>query len=167
MSIAVSVVVLPSRLLRLLLAAAAAGSAGVGLTILCGLVGDLPVLARCVIALGLFAIALLALRESSKKMPAQILDVSGQGQIRLSSSSNTDCAESAAAASRDDANLCRMLGNTTLLRSILVLRLQRGSGQIITLMIFRDSVSTQAFRRVSIAARWIAQQQFRAHDNFL
>lgn len=153
-SIALSVVVRPSlrlSVLVLLMACALLTSAvrlystadtafALALSCICAIAGS---------ALGLFPL----LRRNSCR-----LDVTGIGQIRLVDTSRE------ADAGMDDRSTCggevvQLLTDSTFWSSLMVLRLQSGSGRVAALVILPDSMDCRAFHALSVACRWIAVRQ--------
>lgn len=150
MSIAVSAVVRPSRVLALL-------SLSMGIVLLTAAV----LLARaatdslhhvfalvCAIASG--ALVLFPLRRRK----AFRIDVTGIGQIRLVDTSPEAEAE-LTTSSAGDSEVVQLLRGSTFWSSLMVLCLQTGSGHKTVLVILPDSMDCGAFRALSVACRWI------------
>ncbi len=169
-SIAISIAIAPSRLQTILFAGAALFCTLLALALGSGQVGELAVIARMAIALSPAIAAVMAVRLLRKKNRWYRLDISGSGQIRLSllaEPRSVPCHQGSAATEPVRPILCRLATGTTLLRPLLLLRLQQQSGRIITLAIFRDSVSEDGFRRLSVACRWVVAQNYRTHEKLL
>lgn len=154
MSIAVSATVRPSRLLALLVCAMgwllllAAGSLCLesdallirALATVCALAG-----------LPLFLFPLLR-RKSFR------IDVTGIGQIRLVDTS-PDARALPTHPSAGGVEVVQLLRDSTFWSSLMVLRLQSGSGRVTVLAILPDSMERSAFHALSVACRWIAARQ--------
>lgn len=164
MSIAVSAMIHPSRLMTRALILFGTVLCVVAVLLWLRLSGKLPDLARAVLTLvcasaacAVFFIALL-----SKKTCR--LDITGNGQIRLSeyrptaSASNSDLYEEIDGSSE----VVQLLRDSTLWPTLLVLRLQSQSGRVTIVPVFPDSTERHAFRAVCVACRWIAAQNTRA-----
>jgi len=52
----------------------------------------------------------------------------------------------------------RLMPDSVLWSDMLLLRLENEAHKLITLVILRDSMTTHAFRALSVACRWIAAQ---------
>ena len=154
MSIAVSAIIRPSRMLAALVLA----MSGVlfGAAALLWLQADSllhDVLAgACALtgsALGLFPL----LRRKSVH-----IDVTGIGQIRLVDTS-PDAQFVSTSPSVRSVEVVQMLRDSTFWSSLMVLRLQSGSGRVTVLTIFPDSMERSAFHTLSVACRWVAARQ--------
>lgn len=154
MSIAVSAVIRPSRCFALisllmgitLLGAAALLAAG-GATMF-----HHALSAACVLTGA--GISLFPLSRTK----ALRIDVSGIGQIRL-----VDTCPEAAAGSNEmsvsDGEVVQLLRGSTFWSSLMVLRLQRRSGQKTVLLILPDSMDSDGFHALSVACLWTAARQ--------
>ncbi len=170
MLIAISTTLKPSRTQAFSLAAATLFFALLTLTLATGQVGELVIPQRIALALLPAMVAAAAVRLLCQTKRLRRLDISGSGQIRLSSPVelvSAGCGGTSAATELDLPGLCQLVAGSALLRSLLILRLQQKSGHIITLVIFRDSVSKDGFRRLSVAFRWIATQNYGSREKFL
>ena len=150
MSIAVSAVILPSRLLRCALACFAAANLGAAAALGSGLAGPfrLPLTGACACLLA--AVALGASLARGRKV--RRIDISGLGQLRVtvqqeigSNDTRTDLAE--------------LLRGSTVWPALMVLRLRRADGVIGALALLPDSVEPGQFRRLSVAIRDIAARK--------
>jgi hypothetical protein len=154
MSIAVSVVVRRSRIFAF--ASLAMGSVLLCAALLLGRDGATifhhGLSAACVLAGASISLFPLSRRKALR------IDVSGIGQIRL-----VDTSPEAAAGTADMAvssgEVVQLLRSSTFWSSLMVLRLQRRSGSLITLLIFPDSLDGDAFHALSVACLWAAARQ--------
>jgi toxin CptA len=157
MSIAVSAVLLPSRVLRLMVGAVCAGVGMSGGVIACAFTAELPLLVRVLIAaLSAFAAVFGFYHGSGRRKPIHI-DISGVGQFRLTELAlNDTCKQLDRPHLNEHVEVFRLLEHSTLWPHLLLLRLQGESGKITTLPILPDCVSQEGFRALSVACRWIA-----------
>jgi toxin CptA len=154
MSIAVSVVVKPSNLLLTLMTALCTGVLLVGLCILLGLVGELAIWLRLILALICATMAVAGYAHVLRNRKSYHLDISGAGQIRLTSMAHEEVG------STTSGMLVILLPDSTLWPWLLLLRLQDEGGDVHALPILRDSLSADSFRALAVACRWVA-----AHRN--
>lgn len=154
MSIAVSAIIRPSRMLAAIvftMSGVLLGAAALlwleadsifheSLAGACALAGS---------ALGLFPL----LRRKSVR-----IDVTGIGQIRLADTSS-DAQIASTNPSMRGVEVVQMLRDSTFWSSLMVLRLQSGSGRVTVLTILPDSMERSAFHALSVACRWIAARQ--------
>lgn len=88
------------------------------------------------------------------------IDITGIGQIRLVDTSlvaNAALTNPSASAGE----VVQLLRSSTFWSSLMVLRLQSDSGRISVLIILPDSMDGEAFRSLSVACRWIAASHSR------
>lgn len=160
MSIAVSAVVHPSRILLAMIGAVAAMTALVGFTIGFGLVGDLPIMVRMPIASLVFFLAFFGFYHGTRNRKTIQLDISGTGQIRLMELiGDPPCTDTNRPHVRMIGEVVRLMSDSTLWPHMLLLRLRYDDGGIATVPIFPDSVSWDGFRALSVACRWITMQK--------
>ena len=152
MSIAVSVMVVPSRLLRVLAGAMSCLLAALGISLCAGLIVGVSVEARIGTALFSFFPALFGLYHSVRNRKALHIDISSTGQIRIKETSAT----SRRKGRPPHGTLVRLLPYSTLWPHMLLLRLQADDGERWTVPILMDCVSRNEFRALSVACRWIA-----------
>lgn len=157
MSIAVSVTVKPSRLLRAMAACMSiliAVSAG---TIATGDVGQLPFASRVSISLFSFFLALLGFYHTLRHQKALHIDISGIGRICIHKGDvlPSSCQERNWPHVTHEGQTVRLLKDSTLWTHLLLLRLQTKDGKIIVIPVLPDSVSRDGFRALSVACRWI------------
>ncbi len=163
MSIAISAVVRPSRILYLLklvmscvlfvtawqlmtmATPAPPDSAQVFAGLLCGFAG-------CLLA--------LSCRTQVKTLR---IDITATGQIRLTHTSHDAFipGHDQHAKAGEESEVVQLLKDSTLWSSMLILRLRNGSGKVIVLPILRDCMTKNAFRSVCVACHWIAAQNTR------
>jgi toxin CptA len=162
MSIAVSAVVQPSRLLFAALGGMCVGIVFVAATIILGWVGDLSIHFRSLIAASCFFAAFIGFYWTTRARKTFRIDISDIGQIRLEEyigvrglASPTEPAKSI---------VVDLMPDSTIWPHLLLLRLRSENGQIFVLPILRDCVGNEAYRALSIACRWIAAQNNRAEN---
>ena len=148
MSIAVSAVVQPSRLLRGALAVLAMASAGAAALLAGGVASvHFPSLlaAACLLA------ALAAWQAAARPGTAHQIDISGVGEIRLTvQQSMGDAAP---------AGLLQLQPGSTIWPHVLLLLLRDAdNGRLTILTILPDSVSPEQFRKIAVSVRAIAGQ---------
>jgi toxin CptA len=150
MSIAVSAVIIPSRLLRrvllcygaLNLAAAAALGAGLARPFWQPLAGA----GGCALA----AVFILSSLAPGRKVRG--IDISGLGQLRLTVQQDIGARGAPAV-------LLQLLPGSTLWPALMLLRLRGADGALWRLALLPDSVEAGQFRRLSVAIRDIAAQK--------
>lgn len=160
MSIAVSAIVQPSRLLSLLTLCMSFAAAAIAAALGIGLVGsELAWLARFVLAIPCGFAALFGFYHGIAPRKNIHIDISGAGQIRIRSAddkwacTNTEWPH---VGKKDE--VVGLLPTSTLWPQLLLLRLQAESGKITVLPVLPDCLSREAFRALSVACRWIATQ---------
>ena len=82
MSIAVSAVIAPSRVLKGLRVSMAIGALAIAAMLLAGLEGDMPWIRRLFLSIFPVVAAIILALPSCKKIGSYRIDISGQGQIR-------------------------------------------------------------------------------------
>ena len=149
MSIAVSAVVRPSRLLRALVLAFALAQLAAGLAIASALGPPLrfPLLAAC----ACLACATLLLRGLARPEMTHQIDISGLGDLRLTV--QLDRGENAG-----ESRPVQLLAGSTVWPRMLLLRL-RGEGAITVLVVLPDSVAGADFRALALAIRSISSKK--------
>jgi toxin CptA len=150
MSIAVSVVVKPSRLLFALVAAIAAGAALIGVAIGLGAVGSMPFWLRAVTQCLCLLLAFAGLMHAALHRKTYQLDISGVGQIRLRQDTPRHNA------TQEHAKLVTLQADSTLWPQFLFLRLRTENAAIDTVVVLPDSLPPESFRALAVACRWIA-----------
>jgi toxin CptA len=157
MSIAVSAVVKPSKLLFAITTSMCLVVVLIGIMIALGCVGNLSLLSKVVIAGLCIFMACWAFSRFAANRKSLHIDISGIGQIRLAEHNEL------AAVLAGDVNQSPVFGEVLQLQAastiwsyLLLLRLQ-GTGQEVKILpILPDSVGTDNFRALSVACRWIA-----------
>lgn len=157
-SIAVSVVVKPSKILLctvfLFSLSVTLIAAGVAL----GFIGDLPLTIRIfVVCLTLFAVA-CALNWLIRQRKIVRLDISMNGQIRLVEHNGLTDLPLLCQDEPEGDPVMQLMPDSVLWGSMLLLRFKSEAHERITLLILRDSINAHAFRALSVACRWIAAQ---------
>ena len=166
MSIAVSAVVHPSRVVLCLTLAMCLGSVSIGILFGIDASGSIMPFMRtvlgalCVMA-GMTA-AYLVLRKGCARRSTQRIDISGNGQIRVHPLHAVQVPAGLVpdrAGSPD--HLQELLPSSTMWSHLMVLNLRaKNNGTKSTLLILPDSMSQTSFRALSVACHWIA-----AHNN--
>jgi toxin CptA len=158
MSIAVSTVVQPSRLLANLIALVCLGSIVITALIGVGVVGNFPLFWRWIIALGFLVIPVLASYRTIWRKKSLHIDISYNGQIKveedkaLATKPRKDCLLQ----QRDGGEVVKLMPDSTLWPYLLLLRLQAEDRKIRQVLILPDCMSARSFRALSVACRWIA-----------
>lgn len=157
MSIAVSAVIKPSRLLRVLLFAYAASCGGVAVVL--AFVQPERFHFPLLIAFSCVLSALVAGHAAVLAQTTRRIDISGLGEIRLLVQHSMGSAQP---------NLAmQLLPGSTVWPSLLLLLLRDGErGALIVVTILPDSVPAEQFRKIAVALRAIARRDnkfFRKH----
>jgi len=154
MSIAVSALIKPSRLLSRMVAA------------MCVLGGTVALLAGCVASQGMQAtvwwvlwpgcaiIAFFCWRNWSRHQGCRRLMISASGQIRLQGA----MPGAPAAFDEEDSRTWRLLPVSTLWPHLMILHLQDAAGSREVIVILRDCVPAQTFHALLVACRWLAMR---------
>lgn len=157
MSIAVSALIRPSRVFTVMMVVVVLFG-----VIVAGIVLSYPyfllsfALRVCIACIVILCTLVVCCRLFYLQGVSYLIDISDKGQIRV---------RVADAFVTDDANVNQFLQNTpvfvlqkhsTLWSQLLLLRLRSGEGKSLVLLIFKDSVSAESFRKLSVALRWIA-----------
>ena len=166
MSIAVSVLVKPSRILLGLTLLMCAANVGIALALATGVIGGQPETLHMLAALACVGVAAWAARKILCNRYSVRIDISGLGQIHIS----TPGAQAELVGHSDkylnkfDApqGVLRLLPSSTLWSQLMVLRLASEQGQIVTLFILPDVMAQTSFRALSVACHWIAAHNIRA-----
>ena len=148
MSIALSAVVRPSRLLRCALLLYGAAHAVAALALL--YMTDART-ASALVALACALAAGLAWRCACRNGTAQRIDVSGIGAVRVT-------VQQMAARDAQESVPVQILTGSTLWPCLLLLHLKGPDGQRRTLLIAPDSLSAEEFRALAVACRSIARR---------
>ena len=167
-TIATSVIVRPSRLLRSVLLVMSALLFLVSVLLLRMPVGMTAEEARLVIhqllAMTCAAAALSLIHTAMTLTKSFVIDVSGTGAIRLHHTGRV-AADAGYFVSNDQqgSEVVQLLKDSTLWSSMLLLRLRSTNGHVFVVPVLRDSTSTDSFRHLSIACRWIVRQEAVLH----
>jgi toxin CptA len=153
MSIALSAIVRPSRLLRRALVGCALTYAVLGAALIAGLAG--PVIAPVFLGISCLLAALAALHTRRGMRTAHQIDVSGLGELRLTVQHHS-------AISRQPAVLMRLAPGCTIWPGLLVLLLrphgEGGAAALQALLVLPDSMTPEQFRALTVACRSIAKR---------
>lgn len=157
MSIAVTVVVRPSRFLNALLCGMCLCVALVGIAIGFAWVSDLSLPYRLLIAAACVCTATICLQRNFNRNAYRI-SISGDGQMRLSKYDLAldEAMRSACDEACEDVFLVRMQDNSLIWPLLLLLRLKADNKKTFIVPICADAVSISGFRSLSVACRWIA-----------
>jgi hypothetical protein len=148
MSIALSVMIIPSRILAICVSVMCVVSCGSACyaAVRAGL-GSLTLAAFVVIVCAVGMYALLAFFRGRRRFR---LEISGAGEMVLRSPQLASCA----------ADGVVRLDRRTSLRSVcLLLHLRTENGALVILPVLRDSVSADDFRRLAVALHWLAMHE--------
>jgi toxin CptA len=163
MSIAVSALVQPSRLLFAMTGMMSVGAALIGIAIAAGRVGDLSFAIRLWGSLLAVFLSFFGFYHGTCYRKPIHIDISGTGQLRLTEVAVTaPCADTNWPHVREIGEVVRLMNDSTIWPYLLLLRLQSASGKIRVLPILQDCVSQDSFRALSVACRWIAVQNERS-----
>jgi toxin CptA len=160
MSIAVSAIVQPSRLLTILtigmslVAVAVAVAAGLGMV-----GGGFTQPVRFLLAAASGFVAVFGFYHGSAIQKTIHIDISGTGQIRVrKAAASRACVQAVRSQIMEREEVVRLLSASTIWPHMLLLHLRAESGKITVLPILPDSVSRKTFRALAVACRWIALQ---------
>jgi len=154
MSIAVSTVVRPSRLLNVFTILMCTLVLATGGVILCGQIGELAGMTRAIPGGVCIFLSVLVCYRTVQNRKAHHIDISGHGRIRLAEHSET--ARGASVPSASESSSVSLMADSTLWSCFLLLRLQREDGRVVVLPILPDSIEGGGFRALAIACRWSA-----------
>ena len=170
MSIAVSSVVKPSRLLRAMVGCLCRGTALIGCLLGLGQVGNSLLFPRVGAGGVCIIFALLGFCRIARNGNIRRIDISGTGQIRLTEYQTPEHAFSGTDR-RHNLNsgaVVRLMADSTIWPNLLLLRLQAEDRKVSVLSILPDSVTANDFRALSVACRWIAlREQDGGKQNFV
>ena len=156
MSIAVSAVIAPSRLLRFALGGFVAANLGAAVALGSGLAGPfrLPQAGACACLLASVALAASLVRGRNVRQ----IDISGLGQIRVT-------VQQGGGSNDTRTDLAELLRGSTVWPGLMLLRLRRTDGVASVLAVLPDSVEPGQFRRLSVAIRYIATRKKQILEN--
>jgi toxin CptA len=149
MSIAVSVVIIPSRVLRLV--RLAFGFANLGAAAALGFVAPWPSWLAVAGAGCCLLAGVLVLRSAGLDSKVSRIDISGLGQLRQTVQQGIGLNNATAA-------LVQLLPSSTIWPGLLLLRLRGEDGAVRSLVLAADSIEAGQFRRLSVAIRDIASR---------
>lgn len=150
MSIAVSAVIQPSRLLLLLVGGMSVILLGIAALVITGFIGSLSLLVRIFLA-GICASVAIAVFLREKRKTKYVIHISGVGQIRLRTESNSEHAVVGDA----EGEIVHLLPASTIWSGLLLLHLQNDRQQRTVVTVLPDAVSAESFRALLVACRWI------------
>jgi toxin CptA len=167
MSIAVSVAVHPSRLLRFLIFSVSSAVAAIGIAVLAGWLGELAPFPRVTIGMLPVFMAFFGFYHGVRHRKTLHIDISGAGQIRITNALSTSpCRDADRPHVTSGSKVVEMMDDSTLWPNLLVLRLRASDGDITVVPILQDSVPRNAFRALSVACKWIAARGSKRNANF-
>jgi toxin CptA len=157
MSIAVSAIVHPSRLLQVMVGIISTISAAIGIGIATGVISELPFGPRSLIAIFSIFLAVFGFYHGMRHRKTIQIDISSSGQLRLTEVVNEGACRGGnwPHVEKNGQLFCLMM-NSTIWPHLLLLRLQAESGLIQVVLILPDCVSKENFRAMSVACRWVA-----------
>lgn len=158
MSIAVSILIKPSKVLRLMVGAIGVLTACLAILIGIDSVGYFSFISRMVMVSASIVTLGSCIFYVLKPIKTYRIDISNTGQIRLT------CLNLYPICNADNGNngeIVSMMDGSTLWSGLLLLRLQLDTGHKHILRVLPDSVSPESFRMLLVACRWIAAHR---HD---
>lgn len=162
MSIAVSAVVRPSRVVLCLTVLMCLGSVLVGVLIGSNLLVPMAPLARSILAAGCALAALIAAYQTLCNRCVNYIDISGNGQIRVYVSKSLPSSfQDSRRLRHNTGSLQHLLPSSTLWSHLLILNLRSENGKTMTLLVLPDVMSESSFRALSVACHWIAAHNIR------
>lgn len=166
MSISVSAIVKPSRILAALTLVMAALASIVGILLGVGVIGEPAGSLRMILAVCIPIVSFFGFYHGMRSRKPIQLDISGIGQIRIAEwSDETSCRESKRTHVGLNGDEVRLLPESTFWPLMLLLRLRDMNGKVVTMPVLPDSVSRDSFRALSVACRWIAANEVRSKAN--
>lgn len=163
MSIAVSAVVRRSGLLRVALLAMGLFCLCIGMAIGLGMVGTSTMLARSLLGACCMVGAAAALHEIFRPHVDWRIDISGSGQIHMTSlPARCDSHADPHAGVGDRCAVHCFLPTSTLWSFLMILNLRSAEGTRLTLLLLPDTMTQASFRALCVACHWIAAHNIRA-----
>ncbi|HVL76824.1 MAG TPA: protein YgfX [Noviherbaspirillum sp.] len=163
MSIAVSAVVKPSRLLFLVILGMSFLSGAVAILIGLGALGAaLSMLARFVLVVVCGFTAGFGFYHGICQRKTIHMEITRGGQIRIREAVVERSCGEANRPHVEEAEAVRLMPESTIWPQLLLLRLQAESGKITSLAILPDSVRGDTFRALAASCRWIAARYDRS-----
>ncbi|RZI40162.1 hypothetical protein EGT07_25265 [Herbaspirillum sp. HC18] len=168
MSIAVSTVVHPSRILLAATTMMSVSAACVGIAVGIGAVGEVLLPVRLLIAASLVFLAFFGFYHGTRNRKPIHIDISGTGQIRLRKVGEIHpCTDADRPHLNTMGEVVRLMNDTTIWPRMLILRLQAANGEITIVPVFPDGVSRHGFRALEVACRWISLQKDESESEIL
>jgi hypothetical protein len=165
MSIAVSAVVKPSRLLSVMVATMSVVVLCSGMAIGSGAVGNLAPVFRMITTVACMMVAGYVFYTAVIVRKAHEIHISGLGQIRLAvQTANSLC--DTKITEEMQAEPVKLLASSTLWSGLLILHLQNEKQRIEVVRILPDSVSAESFRALLVACRWIVMRHPEAENRY-
>lgn len=157
MSIAVSAVVRPSRILLGMVSAMCLCVIVIAVLVGCNYFDALSLWQRLLLTSAYLVLAMACWSTFFFSQRLYFIAISSAGQIRLLEiSASSDNKLEGFSANGTDWRDVSLAADSTLWAKLLLLRLRSDDGRLTVLPIFPDSVSAQSFRALSVACRWIA-----------
>jgi toxin CptA len=156
MSIAVSTVVKPSRILMLLVGAMFLGAAFLLSMLIWGWIPGEAAALRLLVPLAAFPIAFAGLRHVIRGRKSLHIDISGNGQITVDEDEASSGAPGQKAEKGRRRVTVKLMPDSTIWSFMLLLRLQTEDRKVRSQVILPDCMNTEDFRALAVAARWIA-----------
>ncbi len=157
MSIAVSAVIVPSRVLRGAMLCYGLASLGAGVALAAGMAPALPWGVALVCILG--GVAVLCSPAPGRNV--RRIDISGVGQLRLTVQQGMG---GDGVRGQQTALAVTLAAGSTLWPGMLALRLRGDNGAVIALVLLPDSVAAGQFRRLAVALRHLAARTEQATE---
>ncbi|NEX62760.1 protein YgfX [Noviherbaspirillum galbum] len=168
MTIAVSTIIRPSRILTALVSAVAIMVASIGLAILAGRIGTLGLTPRVLTGFGALFLAFFGFYHGVRIRKILQLDIAGAGQIRLSEQrEKRTCSDSDWPHVGKDMQVMQLMPGSTIWPCMLLLRLRAEDHAVRVVPILPDSVSRESFRALAVAVRWLAWQSDSQESSYL
>lgn len=157
MSIAVSAVISPSRILFTLVCTMTLIALCVTIAIGLGHVGELSKSVRWLLSSLLLFLAFFGFYHGIRCRKTIQLDISGTGQIRLLKvRGQSSCTVGKRPHVKEIGELVRLMEDSTIWPRLLLLRFRSKGGSLTVVPILPDSVDKESFRALSVACRWIS-----------
>lgn len=159
MTIAVSAIVQPSRLLIVMVGVISILASVIAILVATGHVGHLQFAPRLALGSAAFFLSLFGFYHGIRDRKPIQLDISGTGLIRLTEMDDRGaCMNPNWPHVSYSGELVRLMRTSTIWPNLLILRLQSDDGKITILPILPGCVASDSFRAISVACRWIAAQ---------
>ena len=152
MSIAVSAVIHPSRLLLALVGGMSTILLSIAALVVTGSVGNLSLSEKIVLAGICASFAITAFSRVMLRKNKYVIYISGTGQIRLAAEKRN---EQAIVDSAAESEVVHLLPVSTIWSGLLLLHLQNERQHTTVVTILPDMVSAESFRALLVACRWI------------